>query len=67
VSGGEKSTRVPRQTSHLSNFISIRSHYRRATGNVGRTVRRSRGHSRTGLIVVEAAGRSLWLLGDPKK
>ena len=63
----EKFTQVPRRTSHFSHFISISSIHGRAIGNVGRTVRRSRGHSRTSLIAVEAAGRSLALPGDPKK
>ena len=50
----------------LGNFISMSSGY--GSNRKRRShVRRSRGHSRTGLIGVEAAGRSLWLLGDPKK
>ena len=65
MSGDEKSTQLPRRTFHSWQFylnqFALREQRKRRSH-----VRRPRGHSRTGLIAVEA-GRSLWLLGDPKR
>jgi hypothetical protein len=67
VFGGEKSTEVPRRTSHSWQFYLNRFAPRKQLETSVALVRRSRGDSRAGLIAGEPAGRSLWLLGAPKK
>ena len=67
MSGGEKSAQLPWRTSHSWQFYLNQLAPRKQLETSVALVRRSRGDSRTGLIAGEAAGRSLWLLGAPKK
>jgi len=53
-------------TTYLANFIELDSNYIRATGTLGRVLALGP-LLLSGLIAVEAAGRWLLLLGDPKK
>jgi hypothetical protein len=50
----------------MANFIELGSNYIRATGTPRSRVGARAAHTCSGLIAVEAAGRWLLLLGDPK-